>query len=106
MTILFFPEQVEEEISRLSAELEAKHAEELALLGYKSSGDSDKGSLDNLVKAIAGVSVANNSDFAKHSKGALRRGKRAQEEAAREQRIHPLPKGAQYQDQILSAEVS
>lgn len=79
--------QVEEEITRLSAELEANHAAELASFGYKPSGSSDKGNLDNLVKAIAGVSVYSNSDSAKPSKGARRREKKAKEEAAREQRI-------------------
>uniref|UniRef100_A0A0A9D4H0 OTU domain-containing protein n=1 Tax=Arundo donax TaxID=35708 RepID=A0A0A9D4H0_ARUDO len=77
--------QVEEEILRLSAELEAKHAAELASFGYK--GSSEKGNIDTLVKAIAGVSVSSNSDSAKPSKGARRREKKAKEEAAREQRI-------------------
>uniref|UniRef100_A0A0A8Y5J2 OTU domain-containing protein n=1 Tax=Arundo donax TaxID=35708 RepID=A0A0A8Y5J2_ARUDO len=79
--------QVEEAISRLSAELEAKHAAELASFGYKPSGSSEKGNIDTLVKAIAGVSMASNSDSAKLSKGARRREKKAKEEAAREQRI-------------------
>uniref|UniRef100_A0A0D9W9K9 OTU domain-containing protein n=1 Tax=Leersia perrieri TaxID=77586 RepID=A0A0D9W9K9_9ORYZ len=79
--------QVEEEISRLSAELEAKHAAELATFGYKSSGNSEKGNMDTLVKAIAGVSVTSTADSAKPSKGARRREKKAKEEAAREQRI-------------------
>ncbi|XP_062214256.1 OVARIAN TUMOR DOMAIN-containing deubiquitinating enzyme 5-like [Phragmites australis] len=79
--------QVEEEISHLSAELEAKHAAELASFGYKPSGSSEKGNIDNLVKAIAGVSMSSNSDSAKPSKGARRREKKAKEEAAREQRI-------------------
>ncbi|WVZ60956.1 hypothetical protein U9M48_010903 [Paspalum notatum var. saurae] len=79
--------QVEEEITRLSAELEARHAAELASFGYKPTGRSEKGNLDNLVKAIAGVSVSSNPDSAKPSKGARRREKKAKEEAAREQRI-------------------
>ncbi|KAG8066306.1 hypothetical protein GUJ93_ZPchr0004g39293 [Zizania palustris] len=79
--------QVEEEISRLSAELEAKHAKELATFGYKSSGSSEKGNMDTLVKAIAGVSVTSNVDSTKSSKSARRREKKAKEEAAREQRI-------------------
>ncbi|XP_062212767.1 OVARIAN TUMOR DOMAIN-containing deubiquitinating enzyme 5-like [Phragmites australis] len=79
--------QVEEEISRLSVELEAKHAAELSSFGYKPSASSEKGNLDNLVKAIAGVSLSNSSDPAKPSKGARRREKKAKEEAAREQRI-------------------
>ncbi|CAM0949206.1 unnamed protein product [Alopecurus aequalis] len=79
--------QVEEEISRLSAELEAKHAAELASFGYKPEGSSEKGNLDTLVKAIAGVSVSSNADSAKPGKAARRREKKAKEEAAREQRI-------------------
>lgn len=80
--------QVEEEISRLSAELEAKHAAELASFGYKAEGSSQKGNLDTLVKAIAGVSVSSNADSAKQpGKAARRREKKAKEEAAREQRI-------------------
>lgn len=79
--------QVEEEISRLSAQLKERHAEELASLGYSASNGNDKGNLDNLVKAIAGVSVTSQAEHSKPSKGARRRGKRAQEEAAREQRI-------------------
>jgi OTU domain-containing protein 6 len=78
---------VEEEITRLSAELEAKHAAELASFGYKPSGSAEKGNLDNLVKAIAGVSMSSNSESSKPSKGAKRREKKAKEEAAREQRI-------------------
>ncbi|KAH1107178.1 hypothetical protein J1N35_010946 [Gossypium stocksii] len=77
--------QVEEEISQLSTNLKAKHAEELASLGY--SNGNDKSNMDNLVKAIAGVSVAPQQDHPKPSKGAKRRVKRAQQEAAREQRI-------------------
>lgn len=79
--------QVEEEISRLSAELEVKHAAELASFGYKPAGSSEKGNLDTLVKAIAGVSVSSNADSAKPGKAAKRREKKAKEEAAREQRI-------------------
>lgn len=82
--------QVEEEIASLSAKLKEKHAEELASLGYsttKTEGN-EKGNLDTLVKAIAGVSVtANQADNFKPSKSVKRREKRAQEEAAREQRI-------------------
>lgn len=79
--------QVEEEISRLSAKLKEKHAEELASLGYSSSNGNEKSNLDSLVKAIAGVTVTSQHDQAKPSKGAKRREKRAQQEAAREQRI-------------------
>ncbi|EEF35462.1 OTU domain-containing protein 6B, putative [Ricinus communis] len=79
--------QVEEQISQLSAKLKEKHAEELASLGYNSITGNEKSNLDNLVKAIAGVSVTNQPELAKVSKGAKRRGKRAQQEAEREQRI-------------------
>ncbi|GLT40549.1 hypothetical protein SLA2020_146730 [Shorea laevis] len=79
--------QVEEEISRLSAKLKEKHAEELSSLGYSTRSENEKNNLDNLVKAIAGVSVANQPDHSKPSKSAKRREKRAQREAAREQRI-------------------
>ncbi|EEF41635.1 conserved hypothetical protein [Ricinus communis] len=51
--------QVEEQISQLSAKLKEKHAEELASLGYNSVNGNEKSNLDNLVMAIAGVSVAN-----------------------------------------------
>ncbi|PON96637.1 OTU domain containing protein [Trema orientale] len=79
--------QVEEEITRLSAQLKEKHAEELASLGYNNKNGNEKSNLDNLVKAIAGVSVSNQPDQAKSSKSSNRRKKRAQQEAAREQRI-------------------
>lgn len=79
--------QVEEEITKLSAELKEKHAKELASLGYDHKNGNDKSNLDNLVKAIAGVSVTNQPDQVKTSKSSRRRGKRAQQEAAREQRI-------------------
>lgn len=79
--------QVEEEISCLSAELEAKHAAELASFGYKPTGTSEKGNLDTLVKAIAGVSVSSNAESMKPGKAARRREKKAKEEAARDQRI-------------------
>ncbi|XVE77670.1 hypothetical protein DITRI_Ditri13aG0080800 [Diplodiscus trichospermus] len=79
--------QVEEEISRLSAKLKEKHAEELASLGYSNSNGNDKSNIDNLVKAIAGVSVGHQRDHPNPSKGAKRREKRAQQETAREQRI-------------------
>ncbi|XP_022758070.1 OTU domain-containing protein 6B-like [Durio zibethinus] len=79
--------QLEEEISRLSTNLKEKHAKELASLGYSDSNGNDKSNIDNLVKAIAGVSVAPLQDHPKPSKGARRREKRAQQEAAREQRI-------------------
>ncbi|XWS46708.1 hypothetical protein CRYUN_Cryun14cG0091400 [Craigia yunnanensis] len=79
--------QVEEEIFRLSAKLKEKHAEELASLGYSNSNGNDKSNIDNLVRAIAGVSVTPQEDHPKPSKGVKRREKRSQQEAAREQRI-------------------
>ncbi|KAF5937290.1 hypothetical protein HYC85_024796 [Camellia sinensis] len=80
--------QVEEEVSQLSANLKERHAEELASLGYSSSNDgNNRGNLDNLVKAIAGVSVTNQAEHSKPSKSVKRREKRAQQEAAREQKI-------------------
>ncbi|KAK1284119.1 hypothetical protein QJS10_CPB21g00654 [Acorus calamus] len=79
--------QVEDEISRLSTSLKAKQAKELASLGYGSSEGNDRTGLDNLVMAIAGVTVTNQGERSKPTKGARRRGKRAQQEADREQRI-------------------
>lgn len=83
--------QVDEEISRLSAKLKEGHAGELASLGYSGGSNNDngteKGNLDTLVKAIAGVSVGSQTDHSKPSKSVKRREKRAQQEAAREQRI-------------------
>lgn len=79
--------QVEDEISRLTSQLEAKHSEELSSLGYNSSNNSERDNLESLVKAIAGISTNSKNEPPKPSKGARRRGKRAQEEAAREQRI-------------------
>ncbi|XP_057487348.1 OVARIAN TUMOR DOMAIN-containing deubiquitinating enzyme 5-like [Actinidia eriantha] len=80
--------QVEEEISQLSAKLKERQAEELASVGYSSSSNGkEKGNLDSLVKAIAGVSVTAQADHSRPSKSVKRREKRAQQEAAREQRI-------------------
>lgn len=80
--------QVEEEISRLSTELKEKQAQELASLGYSCTNNGgEKSNLDTLVKAIAGVSVSSQPENAKPSKSSKRRVKRAQEDAAREQRI-------------------
>ncbi|XP_015868399.2 OVARIAN TUMOR DOMAIN-containing deubiquitinating enzyme 5 [Ziziphus jujuba] len=79
--------QVEEEISQLSAKLKEKHAKELASLGYNSKNENEKSNLENLVKAIAGVSVTNQPDHGKPSKSTRRRGKKAQQEAEREKRI-------------------
>lgn len=88
--------QVDEEISRLSTKLKERQAEELSLLGYSSSTSKEKGNLDNLVKAIAGLSVTNHAEQSKPSKSIKRREKRAQQEAAREQRIQ------EEQSQIVS----
>ncbi|KAL1351040.1 OVARIAN TUMOR DOMAIN-containing deubiquitinating enzyme 5 isoform X1 [Arachis hypogaea] len=80
--------QVEDEVTRLSANLKEKHAKELAELGYSSGGNgNEKGNLDSLIKAIAGVSVANQPDRARVSKAQQKRDRRAQQEAEREQRI-------------------
>nr|XP_043624939.1 OVARIAN TUMOR DOMAIN-containing deubiquitinating enzyme 5-like [Erigeron canadensis]XP_043624940.1 OVARIAN TUMOR DOMAIN-containing deubiquitinating enzyme 5-like [Erigeron canadensis] len=82
--------QVEEQISQLITELKGKQVAELASVGYAStttSGDIKENNIDILAKAIAGVSVTNQTEHAKPSKSAKRKEKRAQEEAAREQRI-------------------
>ncbi|XP_057806983.1 OVARIAN TUMOR DOMAIN-containing deubiquitinating enzyme 5-like [Salvia miltiorrhiza] len=89
--------QVDEEISRLSTKLKERQAEELASLGFNSSNGSQKGKLDDLVvKAIAGVSVSNQAEQPKLSKSAKKHKKRAEQEAAREQRIQ------EEQNQIVS----
>ncbi|RVX20915.1 OTU domain-containing protein 6B [Vitis vinifera] len=79
--------QVEDEISQLSSDLKEKQAAELASIGYSSGSGKEKSNLDNLVKAIAGVSVTSQAEHSRPSKSAKRREKRAQQEAAREQRI-------------------
>ncbi|CAA0841527.1 Cysteine proteinases superfamily protein [Striga hermonthica] len=80
---------VDDEIHHLSTNLKQRQADELASLGYSSStSESQKGkNLDNLVKAIAGVSITNQAEQSKPSKSLKRREKRAQKEAARERRI-------------------
>lgn len=78
---------MEEEISHQSTLLKERHAKELASLGYTDVKKKEKGDLDTLVKAIAGVSVDNQADKAKPSKSVKRREKRAQQEAEREKRI-------------------
>ncbi|WOL16217.1 hypothetical protein Cni_G24999 [Canna indica] len=80
-------EQVEDEISILHSQLEAKHAQQLASMGYKTTEKTEKEDLHILVKAIAGSNVRSHSESIKQSKGARRRVKKAQEEAAREHRI-------------------
>ncbi|KAF9624449.1 hypothetical protein IFM89_011457 [Coptis chinensis] len=79
--------QVEDEISKLSSKLKEKQENELVSLGYSNTGGKEKKDLDILVKAIAGVSVNSQGDPSKSSKSVKRREKRAQQEAAREQRI-------------------
>lgn len=79
---------MEEEISQLSSKLKENQAVELASLGYTGNNTKEKGNLDTLVKAIAGVSVNTQPDqHSKPSKSIKRREKRAQQEVAREQRI-------------------
>ncbi|XP_042476304.1 OVARIAN TUMOR DOMAIN-containing deubiquitinating enzyme 5 [Macadamia integrifolia] len=79
--------QVEDEISQLSTKLKEQQSQELASLGYSNSNGKEKGNLDTLVKAIAGVSVTTQGDTSKPSKSLKKKEKRAQQEAAREQRI-------------------
>ncbi|KAG6386719.1 hypothetical protein SASPL_151892 [Salvia splendens] len=80
--------QVDEEIARLSTKLKERQADELASLGFNSSSSSQKGKLDDLVvKAIAGVSITNKAEQPKLSKSAKKHKKRAEQDAAREQRI-------------------
>lgn len=85
--------QVEDKISKLSAELKDKHTAELASLGFKTN--KEKGDLENLVMAIAGVSVCPPSEGipSKPSKSAKKRGKRAQQEVERERRIQEEQSG-------------
>ncbi|KAG0497559.1 hypothetical protein HPP92_002250 [Vanilla planifolia] len=78
---------VEDEISRLLSQLKTRQSEELASLGYKNEDAPGKSNLDNLVMAIAGVSVTSHGESAKPSKGVRRRERRAQQEAERELRI-------------------
>ncbi|EPS65075.1 hypothetical protein M569_09704 [Genlisea aurea] len=81
--------QVDEEIQQSSTKLRERHSAELASLGYCSTSTAGE-QTDNLVNAIAGMSVSNPTTadhHAKPSKGLKRREKRAQQEAAREQRI-------------------
>ncbi|XP_020690672.1 deubiquitinase OTUD6B [Dendrobium catenatum] len=80
--------KVEEDISQLMSQLKARHSEELASLGYKNEDVTGENNLDNIVMAIAGISVKKSIESAKPSKGAKRRERRAQQEAEREQRIH------------------
>ncbi|KAB2604492.1 OTU domain-containing protein 6B [Pyrus ussuriensis x Pyrus communis] len=55
--------------------------------GYSASNGNEKSKLDTLVKAIAGVFVTSQPEQAKPCKSSKRREKRAQQDAAREQRI-------------------
>lgn len=77
----------EEEIANLDAEIRARHAKELASLGYRSEDGRDSNGIENLVKAIAGISVTSTSQSGKPNKAVQRRIKRAQQEAERELRI-------------------
>ncbi|CAI9782771.1 unnamed protein product [Fraxinus pennsylvanica] len=61
--------QVDEDISKLSTKLKERHVEELASTGYSSAAENGRGNLDNLVKAIAGVSITNQAYHSKPSKG-------------------------------------
>lgn len=81
--------QVEEQISQLTNDLKQKHLSELATVGYTTTNTikEDKGNIDILTKAIAGVSVSHQSEPSKPTKSAKRKEKRAQQELAREQRI-------------------
>lgn len=72
--------------------LKERQANELASLGYK----KEQGNLNNIVDAIAGISVTTQAENSKRGKGARNREKRAQQEAAREQRIQ------EEQSQIVS----
>ncbi|KAI3771885.1 hypothetical protein L6452_03056 [Arctium lappa] len=82
--------QVEEQVSELTNELKEKHEAELASAGYGSNtpiGKAKENDVEILAKAIAGVSVNNQTEHSKPSRSAKRKEKRAQQEAAREQRI-------------------
>ncbi|KAF6159924.1 hypothetical protein GIB67_033008 [Kingdonia uniflora] len=78
--------QVDDEIAKLSSDLKEKQVEELASFGFTNRKEKNN-DLDTLVKAIASVSINSLGNSSKPSKGLKRREKRAQEEAAREQRI-------------------
>ncbi|KAL5079438.1 hypothetical protein RYX36_007859 [Vicia faba] len=60
--------QVEEEVSQISTKLKEKHAKELSTLGYSSGKGNEKRNLDNLVKAIAGVTVSSQPENTKVNK--------------------------------------
>ncbi|XP_076893009.1 OVARIAN TUMOR DOMAIN-containing deubiquitinating enzyme 5-like isoform X1 [Bidens hawaiensis] len=83
--------QVEEQVTQLTAKLKEKQLTELTSAGYANnitaSGNNKESNIDILAKAIAGVSVTNQTEHAKPTKSAKRKEKRAQQEAAREQRI-------------------
>ncbi|KAF6146439.1 hypothetical protein GIB67_037739 [Kingdonia uniflora] len=78
--------QVDDEIAKLSLDLKEKQAKELTSFGF-SNGKEKSNDLDTLVKAIASASINSLGNSSKPNKGLKRREKRAQEEAAREQRI-------------------
>lgn len=52
---------VENEMSKLSAQLKAKHAKELPSLGYKNNEGKEMSDFDNLVMAIASISSDSSS---------------------------------------------
>ncbi|GLJ50094.1 hypothetical protein SUGI_1065480 [Cryptomeria japonica] len=92
--------QVEDEIAKLDAKMKARHTKELSSLGYKSNDSKD---LDNLVKAVAGVSVTSTGHLWKPTKSVKRREKIAQQEAEREQRIQE-EQGNIISDRVLENE--
>jgi OTU domain-containing protein 6 len=77
----------EEEVLKLDAKLRARHAKELASLGFQSEDTKDVKGIETLVKAIAGVSTTAASQQARLSKGQKWRDRRVQQAAEREQRI-------------------
>lgn len=79
--------QVEEEISRLSSKLKAKHEEELVSLGYKNNSSNGTMDVNDIIMGVSGMSTFQGDHPSKPNKSRKRKEKRAQQEAAREQRI-------------------
>ncbi len=75
------------QVLKLDAKLRARHAKELASLGFQSEDTKDVKGIETLVKAIAGVSTTAASQQARLSKGQKWRDRRVQQAAEREQRI-------------------
>lgn len=75
------------QVSKLDAEMKARHSKELASLGFQGEEKEETASLDTLVKAIAGVTTSGGPQQTRVSKGQKFRDKRAQQAAEREQRI-------------------